>query len=191
MTGVQTCALPIWDGRVSVSAKDATVRQILTEWARVGQTRIVNLERLGGGPLTLELANVPEAQALDTLLRSVSGYLAAPRAVTLPDASQYDRILLLPTSTAVASAPPRLSPPANPPPAFQPPQFVQPDEPSDDEVVVPPPGTPGGPLLPRPRGGPATSIPIQPQGVPPQDAPQPPAQPQAPAAPVEIGRAHV
>ena len=49
-------------------AKDATVRQILAEWARVGQTKIVNVERIPGGPLTLELNNVPEAQALDILL---------------------------------------------------------------------------------------------------------------------------
>ena len=27
------------DGKVSVVAKDATLRQILTEWARVGQTK--------------------------------------------------------------------------------------------------------------------------------------------------------
>ncbi len=72
------------DGRVTVSAKDATIRQILTEWARVGQTRIVNLDRLSGAPMSLELTNVPEAQALETVLRSVSGYLAAPRARELP-----------------------------------------------------------------------------------------------------------
>jgi hypothetical protein len=67
------------DGRVTIVAKDATVRQILTEWARVGQTKIVNVERIPGGPMTLELTNVPEQQALDLLLRSVSGYMTAPR----------------------------------------------------------------------------------------------------------------
>ena len=61
------------DGRVTVVAKDATVRQILTEWARVGQTKIVNVERIPGGPISIELTDVPEAQALDVLLRSVSG----------------------------------------------------------------------------------------------------------------------
>jgi len=43
-----------------------------------GQTRIVNVDRLSGPPVSIELTNVPEAQALDTLLRAVSGYLAAP-----------------------------------------------------------------------------------------------------------------
>src|SRR3954453_6271336 len=82
----------ISNGTVSVSAQDATIRQILTEWARVGQTRIVNIERVSGPPVSLELTNVPEAQALDTLLRAVSGYLAAPRAAVVPNASTYDRI---------------------------------------------------------------------------------------------------
>ena len=38
------------NGRVSIVAKDATVRQILMEWARVGQTKIVNVDRVPGGP---------------------------------------------------------------------------------------------------------------------------------------------
>ena len=68
------------DGRVSVIAKDATLRQILAEWAKVGQTKILNADRVPGAPLTLQLNNVPETQALDTLLRTVSGYVASPRA---------------------------------------------------------------------------------------------------------------
>src|SRR6266446_10258487 len=85
------------NGQVSLVAKDATVRQILTEWARVGQTKIVNVERIPGGPITLELRNVPEQEALDVLLRSVSGYMAAPRAAVVVDASAFDRIIVMPT----------------------------------------------------------------------------------------------
>ena len=70
--------ISIHDGRVTLTAKDATVRQILTEWARVGRTRIVNIERIAGAPITMELTNVPEQEALDLLMRSLSGYLVAP-----------------------------------------------------------------------------------------------------------------
>src|SRR5689334_20673654 len=63
------------NGRVTIVATDATPRQILEEWARVGQTRLVNAERLTGPPTSIDLENVPEAQALDTLLRSASGYV--------------------------------------------------------------------------------------------------------------------
>jgi hypothetical protein len=103
--------LTIGDGRVTLRASGATLREILAEWAKVGQTKIVNAERVPGGPVTLELNDVPEREALDILLRSVSGYVAAPRGTSLGSASQFDRILVLPTS-----APPRAV--AVPPPAF-------------------------------------------------------------------------
>src|SRR2546423_10449925 len=85
------------NGRVSIMAKDATVRQILAEWARVGQTKILNLERVPGGPQTLELDDVTEAQALDVLLRPLSGYILAPRAFAAANLSTFDRIIILPT----------------------------------------------------------------------------------------------
>src|SRR5919204_4071305 len=90
--------LSLQDGRVTLVAKDATVRQILTEWARIGQTKIVNVERIPGGPVTLELTNVPEQEALDVLLRSLSGYMAAPRAVRAEGLSHFDRIVVMPTT---------------------------------------------------------------------------------------------
>jgi len=89
--------LTIQNGRVSIVAKDATVRQILTEWARIGQTKIVNVERIPGGPMSIELNNVPESQALEVLLRAMSGYIAAPRAVDAANLSRFDRIIVMPT----------------------------------------------------------------------------------------------
>src|SRR3954463_11408716 len=69
----------IANGRVTIVATDATPRQILEEWARVGRARVVNAERLTGPATSIDLENVPEAQALDTVLRSAGGYVAAPR----------------------------------------------------------------------------------------------------------------
>jgi hypothetical protein len=119
----------IHDGLVTVIAKDAPVRQIIAEWARVGQAKVVNAERIPGGPVTLELVNVPESQVLDTLLRSAAGYLAAPREVVVSNLSLFDRIVVMPTSN-----PPRTAS-AAPPPAFPQPQFAQPpnDDNGDDE----------------------------------------------------------
>ncbi len=148
------------NGRVSVVAKDATVRQILTEWARVGQTKIVNIERVPGGPVTLELTDVPEAQALEVLLRSLSGYIAAPRAVSSASLSQFDRIIIMPT---IASARSALSA-APPPPVFQAPQFTPaPAANEDDEEQRPAQGMP----VPPARGPVFNTFP-QPQVVTPQ-----------------------
>src|SRR5438045_9123929 len=114
--------LSILNGRVSLKAKDATLRQIMQEWARVGQTKVVNVERIPGGPINLELIDVPEAEALDVLLRTVSGYIAAPRlTAAASNVSKFDRILVM--ATAVAP-PPAVSAPSAAPLVQPPPPVV-------------------------------------------------------------------
>jgi hypothetical protein len=163
------------NGRVTVVATDATPRQILEEWARIGQTRIVNADRLIGPPMSLELQDVPEAQALDTLLRSASGYVAAPRADDLPNASQFDRIFILATSSPArpAAAPPAAQGPAPAPAPFRPPVFPSGgDSPPAEQQIAQPPAQPGA-VAPRPPV--FTTFP-QPQPIPPRPAEvQPPA----------------
>ena len=165
--------LTMQNGRVSLIAKDATVRQILTEWARVGQTKIVNMERVPGGPITLELNNVTEAQALDVLLRALSGYITAPRPVDVANLSHFDRIIIMPTLAAARSATS-----SAPPPVFQQtPQFTSsPADAADDDKPVPNVPVPGAPR------GPVFNTFPQPQTVSPQ-TPQPGVAmpPQAPA----------
>jgi hypothetical protein len=71
---------------------------ILAEWARLGGTTILNGDRVAGAPLTLELNGVPERTALEIVLRSVGGYVLAPRAVPGSGVSAFDRVMILPTS---------------------------------------------------------------------------------------------
>jgi hypothetical protein len=150
-TAIADVHVTMQNGRVSIVAKDATIRQILTEWARVGQTKIVNVERIPGGPITLELTNVPEGQALDVLLRAISGFIAAPRAAASANLSQFDRIIIMPT---LAAARPAVAAAPVPPPAFQQaPQFTQQppagdDEPDDQrQPAGAPPGQNRGPVF--------------------------------------------
>jgi hypothetical protein len=165
--------LIIRDGRVSLDAQDVTIRQILTEWARVGKTQIVNLERVNSGAVTLKFDGLPESEALDIVLRALPGYLAAPRRSRVADASVFDRIVLL-TSTSVAPAAAvnnQFRPP--PPTTFQDPAVVAnqlrlmsgnvnpgmaPDAddraPNDPTVLAPPPpgvASPFSPLQPPVR----------------------------------------
>jgi hypothetical protein len=184
--------LSIANGRVTLVAHDVTVRQILDEWARIGQTRIVNGDKLTGPTVTLELTDVPEGKALDTVLRSVSGYVLAARA-TGTGPSVYDRIMIMPTSRPPAAS-------AAPPAAFRPPvpqpmpatPVVDDDEEMRTEGVLPPGMVPGM----QPGAPPATGQgqPGQPPGMPtqpgqtgatqaPTTAPRPGMLPPAPVVP--------
>lgn len=143
----QAVKIQFEEGAVSLSAQNATPRQILAEWARVGGTRIVNGERVPGTPMTIELSRVSERQALDVILRSASGYMAAAR-TTGTGLSKLDRVHILPTSTA-APARPGAAPAAGARPTPPRPMVINPpvQVPEDDvqepeEVEEPRPATP-------------------------------------------------
>lgn len=186
-------------GRVTVLAKDATVRQILMEWARVGQTKIVNVERIPGSPLTLELRDVPEEQALKVLLRPIAGFMTAPRTGATPELSVFDRIIVMPslapTAAAATAGPPPISAPSFPQP-------VQQQQPQDEDQPTPgPPAGNRGPVFvfPQPQVTPGQSVPqfqpppgavqAQPQTSTPPRETMPPAVsfPGAPTAPTSTG----
>jgi hypothetical protein len=172
----QNLRLEFKNGLVSLSAQNVSISQILAEWSRRGRTTIVNGERVPGPAVTLELQDVSEQQALEVLLRGVSGYLVAARDSALTGASAYDRIYILPTSsrpsTAAAQAPP---PPQQ---AFQ---AIQ----EDDDVVAPTPGNrglnPPAARLPRDAGQPGVQpgvaarppVPLDPNEEPEEPEPRP------------------
>lgn len=97
------------NGRVNLTAQNAQIRTILAEWARLGGTRIVNAEKIGGPPVTLELTGVSERQAMEVLLRGTAGYIIGPRQAGAATASSFGSVMILATSTAprpAATAPP-------------------------------------------------------------------------------------
>lgn len=117
----QSVKLQFQEGRVTLRAQNAPVRAILAEWARLGGATIVNGDRVAGPPVTLELTGVPERQALDIVLRSVAGYMLAPRRAGAAGVSAFDRILILPTSAAPRNPAPPASV-AGPRPGVVPPR---------------------------------------------------------------------
>jgi hypothetical protein len=145
--------LQIGDGRATLHAENVPVRTILAEWSRLGGAKIINGDRVTGAPLTLDLQGVPERQALDIVLRSVSGYVLAARQPGTPGASMYDRIMILPTSVA-----PRNSTPApalaGPPGIIRPIAPRQPDDQNasdDPDAAQGNDGVPLGRQVPIPR----------------------------------------
>jgi len=99
-TNAQAVSLKFNNGRVSLNAQEASVRTILAEWARVGGTRMVNHERIPGAPVTLELTDVPERQALDILLRTAAGYVVTARDGAGGGASMLSGVVILATTSA-------------------------------------------------------------------------------------------
>lgn len=132
----QTVKVEFAMGKVNLVAQNASVRAILTEWSRVGGTRLVNPQLLTGGPVTLELIGVPERQALDIILRDVGGYMLGPRPALVPGVSSFDRLVVV---TAVAGRPAPAGPAFPAPRPLPQPQLgraVQPieREPATDDV---------------------------------------------------------
>jgi hypothetical protein len=146
------------DGLVTVDAASVPVRTILNEWAKKGGTKVVGAERISGAPLTIKLIDVPEAQALEVILRSVAGYMAAPRH-TGEGASRYDRILVMATSAAPAPAASRVRLPPNPAAMRGTQRFVPPrrqavnDEPDVDDEEEEDPNPPNPPVFTFPQQG--------------------------------------
>lgn len=193
----QDLSLTLSGGRATLRADGVTARQILDEWARQGQVRVIGAERLSGEPLTLQLDDVPEADALAIILRQASGYILAPRPDGDSSASVIDRILILPVS--VASAAPRgpsprpavvLPRPPGPPPVetgFEPPEEQQQEMPGDQgDDAEPQPGDapPFRPPMPPAGGTPAPPPPPFPMPLPDQA----PADTDAPSSPVIVSR---
>jgi hypothetical protein len=128
------------DGQVAIVAKDATVAEILAEWSRLGDVKVVNADRLPSTRMTIELRDVTEQDALDVLLRGMGGYIARRRAVPEANASVIDCIVLMAQSApvpVVAGTPPGRAPAADARPAapLLPPAVAQTEEPVSSEPV--------------------------------------------------------
>ncbi len=170
----QQLTLSIADGRATLIATDVPLRQVMAEWARIGETKVVNGERLVGPNLTIQLVDRPEREVLDAVLRTAAGYVAAPRNAGDPRLSMYDRILILPTSQApafnpVAAAPPTFTQPRPgvPMPMTVPMPAGDNEDPQEQPMVLPAgaAAVPGAMPLPVPAG--ATAVPgMMPQQVP-------------------------
>jgi hypothetical protein len=148
----QSVKVSFQGGKVDLSAENATVRAILTEWGRVGGTRLVNAERIAGPPITVEFKDTYEQQVLESLLRGVAGYMVGQRGPSgAPTSSGFDRIVILATSNAPRPAPvtPAVSRPPGPQPIRRLPVAVEDNQDNDADNDPNVNGNPNG--APRPE----------------------------------------
>jgi hypothetical protein len=132
----QSIELEFNAGRVTLNAKDASARVILSEWARLGGATIVNADDVIGPAVTIELVDMPERQALDIILRSTAGYLLAPRRAGTIGVSVFDRVVILSTSAAPRNPPPAPVAAAAPRPTLRRPPVIVRQQPADPDGPI-------------------------------------------------------
>jgi hypothetical protein len=82
------------DGRVDVSAFEATPAEILQEWARAGKVEVAGTEHLPGERVSLELRGVSEADAIQRLIGETCYLDPEPRDEAVAGASRFSRIVV-------------------------------------------------------------------------------------------------
>lgn len=91
-------SIAIGERGVTLDARDATLREILDEWARVGSVKIVNGEKLDDKHITLQLTDVPEREAFEILLRDLGGFVLSARGTNDSGRSEFGSLLVIPAS---------------------------------------------------------------------------------------------
>lgn len=156
------------NGRVTVIATDATLAEILQEWARVGGSRFVNAEKIPSVErLTLRLENELEMHAIEVLLRSTAGYVVAPRLAAAGGSSLGNIVIQATTRAGSFAQAPRPAMPSSPSEEVAAPQLMAgPPRPDDDgptrQQMPPPAPVP----VPQPQQTQGYQNPMQPNNAP-------------------------
>jgi hypothetical protein len=115
-TGEPRLRLALAAGRVSISADRVSLAEILAEYSRIGGVRIEAPAGFSAVPVSIELSNVPERQAFETLLRGVAGFVVVPAPVDgRMTSSEFARVVIVPNGGPDSRKAAAVSP-ANPPP---------------------------------------------------------------------------
>ena len=142
-------------GRVTLSAKNVSIAEILAEWGRKGGTKITGV--IAGGPIQIPMLfeNRPELEVIEALTRQAAGVSVVPRRVGSQSASQFEAVYILASSNATQQSPYPSAPQYTPQPAVR----GFPDE--EIPPVVPPgvmQGQPQAPPAAKPAGPGGTVI---------------------------------
>ena len=93
-------------GRVTLSAANAPVADVLTAWARTGHAEVTGAEYLGARRISIRLTDANEAGALQAIIGSPAWYSTVMRESPEASDSIFRRIVILPAALAAATAAP-------------------------------------------------------------------------------------
>jgi|KBSSwiStaDraftv2_1062776.scaffolds.fasta_scaffold505022_2 hypothetical protein len=97
----QSLTLTIERGLVTISAENVTLDDILSRWSDTTGLKVVSKNgSVARTPINLRLTAVPEREALQTVLRDLSGYIMGERRDPATGVVTIDRLLILTESTA-------------------------------------------------------------------------------------------
>ena len=154
-------------GRVWMTARRATLAQILTAWSRTGKTKFEGVEKAPSlGPMDVQLAGVPEEEALAFLLKQAGGYTAVVREKPSPVESTFARVVIIASRSAAA---PSIAPAPEPPP----PERSEPPPPPEPGNAVQPALGPDGLPIPDDQQPPPPFRSMPPGFSPPPEPPPP------------------
>jgi len=103
----QTLTLRIDNGLVTLDANNVTVDEILARWTAVTGLNVVSKSGVGSdATVTLRLSGVSEREALQTVLRDLSGYIMGERFDPQTGLVTVDRLLILPQGGSQTPATP-------------------------------------------------------------------------------------
>ncbi len=94
--------LSLSGGRISLSAADAPVADVLTRWARAGHAQLLGVEYVGARRITIRLAGASEADALSAIVGAPNWYTTVARNTPAASESTFERITILPAAAAAA-----------------------------------------------------------------------------------------
>jgi hypothetical protein len=83
-------------GRVTLSAADAPVADVLAAWAQTGHAEVVGAEYLGTRRISIRLMYTPEADALRAIVGSPAWFRTEARETPGTAESAFQRIVILP-----------------------------------------------------------------------------------------------
>lgn len=108
----QRVSIDLRGDNVTLIATNATLDDILAEWSRSGGLKVATLKggAIGGAPVTIVLRDITERQALEMLLRNLSGYVLSARRDRSTGTSAFEQLLILPTSAPSNNGSPFVAP---------------------------------------------------------------------------------
>jgi hypothetical protein len=99
----QPVEIAVSAGRVTLSAADVPVADVLAAWTRAGHAQLTGAEYLGARRITIHITDADEGSALQAIVGSPGWYTTVARQAPAASDSIFQRIAILPAALVAAN----------------------------------------------------------------------------------------